>query len=67
MFALKLLRVVLGIVQAELARRAEVSVRELARIERAEVLPRARVAQAIDGAIVAILFERTRSATKENA
>lgn len=58
MFALKLLRVILAIGQQELAQRAGVSVRELARIEAAEVLPRRDVSQKLDLAFEAIIMER---------
>jgi predicted transcriptional regulator len=67
MFAIKLLRVMLGIGQAQLAARAGISVRELARIESAEVLPRAPAAKALDGALMDIVRERAQAATRETA
>jgi predicted transcriptional regulator len=66
MFAIKLLRVMLGIGQGQLASRAGISVRELARIENAEVLPRAPAAKALDAALMKIVRERARTATQES-
>ena len=68
MFAIKLLRVMLGIGQAQLAARAGISVRELARIESGEVHPRAPISQALDAALMAIVREdRARSTVKETS
>ena len=64
MFALKLLRGILAVGQQELARRAGVSVRELARIEAAEVLPRREVSQKLDRAFEAIILERASPASR---
>ena len=58
MFSIKLLRVILGIGQREFAQRSGVSLRELARIEAAEVIPRRDVAQKIDLAFEAFISER---------
>ena len=62
MFAIKLLRVVLGIGQREFSRRSGVSIRELARIEAAEVLPRRDVAQKIDRTFEQYVLERAAAA-----
>ena len=64
MFALKLIRVILGIGQGQLAARAGVSVRELARIENAEVMPRAPAAKALDAALIGIVRDRAREAAE---
>jgi len=66
-FAIKLLRVILGIGQREFAQRAGVSLRELARIEAAEVIPRREVAQKIDLAFERYVLERAISAAAERA
>jgi transcriptional regulator with XRE-family HTH domain len=58
MFALKLLRVMLGIGQAQLASRAGISVRELARIESGEVQPSAPAWAAYDKALAEIIEAR---------
>ena len=61
-FSIKLLRVVLGIGQREFSQRSGVSIRELARIEAAEVLPRRDAAQKIDLAFENFILERAASA-----
>ena len=63
MFALKLLRVMLGIGQAQLATRAGISVRELARIESGEVQPSAPAWAAYDKALMEIVEARALAAT----
>ena len=60
MFAIKILRVMLGIGQGKLAARAGISVRELARIENAEVTPRVPAAKALDAALMGIVRDRAR-------
>ena len=65
MFALKLLRVILGIGQRELAQRSGVSIREIARIEAAEVLPRRDVAQKLDLAFEQVSLRRAAPAREE--
>ena len=62
MFAIKLLRVILGVGQREMAQRSGVSIRELARIEAAEVLPRRDVAQKLDLAFERVIQERAAPA-----
>ena len=66
-FSIKLLRVVLGIGQREFSQRSGVSIRELARIEAAEVLPRRDAAQKIDLAFEAFILERAAPVAKERA
>jgi len=65
MFAIKLLRVILGVGQREMAQRSGVSIRELARIEAAEVLPRRDVAQKLDLAFERVIQERAAPAIVE--
>lgn len=68
MYVLKLLRVLLGIGQAQLAARAGISVRELARIERGDVRPSAPSMAAYDRAIEEIVEARAaETTTKEIA
>ena len=62
MFAIKLLRVILGVGQREMAQLSGVSIRELARIEAAEVLPRRDVAQKLDLAFERVIQERAAPA-----
>ena len=64
-FAIKLLRTMLRIGQSQLAERAGISVRELARIENAEVLPRPPAAKALDKAFAEFVLERAKAATQE--
>lgn len=64
MVAIRLLRTILALSRRELARRSGVSVRELARIEAAEVLPRREAAKAIDRALLAAIMERAGRATE---
>jgi predicted transcriptional regulator len=67
MFSVKLARVLLGIGQTQLAKRAGISVRELARIEIGEVHPKAQASQALDAALVAIIREdRAQAIVKED-
>jgi len=63
MFAIKLLRVILGVGQREMAQLSGVSIRELARIEAAEVLPRRDVAQKLDLAFEKIIHGRAARAS----
>ena len=55
---LRLLRVVFAIPQVELARRADLSVRELTRIEKGEVQVTKSTLAVIDQAVMDILVER---------
>ena len=67
MFALKLLRVMLGVGQAQLAARAGISVRELARIESGEVQPSAPAWAAYDKALAEIVEARALTTTSKDA
>ena len=58
MYTLKLLRVMLGIGQAQLATRAGISVRELARIEAGDIQPSAPAWAAYDKALMEIVQAR---------
>jgi transcriptional regulator with XRE-family HTH domain len=62
MRAVKLLRVVLGIGQQELATAAHLSVRELARIETGQTRPAPATMANLDVAFLAILDRRLRRA-----
>ena len=66
-FAIKLLRTMLRIGQSQLAERAGISVRELARIENAEVLPRPPAAKALDKAFAEFVLERATEAVEDAA
>lgn len=59
---LRVARLVLGIPVSALAARAGVSVRELARIERGEVRPKAETLAALDSAFMAVLQSRLAGA-----
>jgi len=65
MFAVKLARTLLVIGQSQLAARAGISVRELARIENGQVTPRESAARSLDAALVGIVRDRAKDATKE--
>lgn len=56
----RILRAVFGIPQKQLAERAGISVRELARIEEGEVAPKQRVLDELDRAARNIIDERVR-------
>lgn len=66
MEAIKLLRLILQIGQGELAALSNMSRRELARIESAEVMPRREVARAIDLAFVGIITRRASASREGN-
>ena len=59
---IKLLRQLLGIGQKDLARRAKLSTRELARIEAGEAVPERGHIQDLDAAFSEIVKERVRDA-----
>lgn len=61
MRAIKKLRQVLGVSQYKLAQASGVSVRELARIEAGEQLPRRETAQGLDAGFDQIVTERLGS------
>ena len=65
MFALKLLRVMLGVSQAQLATRAGISVRELARIESGEIRDAPSV-DAYDRALAEIVEARALTTTSKD-
>ena len=55
---------ILDVSQRDLARRAGISVRELSRIEKAEVMPKREAAAALDLAFAEVIVERA-SRSKE--
>lgn len=61
----RLVRNILGIRQEDLARRSQLSTRELARIERGDAHPTAATARAIDDAIEAEVDDRLARAKSE--
>jgi len=56
-----MLRSLLGIPQKALAKRANVSVRELARIEAADVVPTRETAARVDAAFEEVITERCQT------
>lgn len=59
---MRILRLLLNIPQATLAKRADISVRELARIENGSVTPARETFMRLDNAFLDIVRERLRTA-----